>query len=94
MNAAHHLARQHIPCRDHDLKGGEGNADGIGKVPPAAGTESRREAVFEIVEFDLDGRHGGLRLRHLEPSRRTSRPALVSKPPSEFTVSLISQTEP
>ena len=70
MNAAHHLARQHIPCRDDQLKGRESDADGIGQVSPAAGAEAFRKAMLEIIEFDLDGRLGALSLQH----RRRSPP--------------------
>ena len=72
MNAAHHLARQHVPGRDHELKGREGDTDGIGQMAPAGGAEAFRKAVLEIVEFDLDGRVRALSLQHSSlPSARS-----------------------
>ena len=67
VNTAHHLARQHVPRRDDKLKRRKGNADGIGQMSPAAGAETFRKPVLEIVEFDLDGRFRALSLQHLVP---------------------------
>ena len=64
MNPAHHLARQHVPRRDHQLKGRERDADRVGQMSPAARTKALREAMFEIVEFNLDGPLGALSLNH------------------------------
>jgi hypothetical protein len=64
MNAAHHLARQHVPRRDHQLKGRKGDADGIGQMAPAARPKPFRESMLEIVEFDLDGRLSVHSLQH------------------------------
>ena len=66
MDAAHHLARQHVPGRDHQLKRREGDADGIGQMAPAAGAKAFRKTVLEIVELDLDGPLGALSLQHPE----------------------------
>ena len=64
MDAAHHLARQKIARRDHKLERGEGDADGIGEMAPAARAKAFRKPVLEIVELDLDGRSGALGLQH------------------------------
>src|ERR1700737_1956643 len=73
VNAAHHLARQHVPCRDDQLKGRERDADGIGQMSPAARAETFRESVLEIVEFNLGGDLNAFGLQHLRNS-----PALKS----------------
>ncbi len=72
VNAAHHLTRQHVPCRDHQLKTRERDADGIGQMAPAAGAETFREAMLEIIEFDLDGRPRALSLQHQPIPSRSS----------------------
>ena len=64
VNAAHHLARQHVPGRDDQLKGRECDADGIGQMSPAARAEALRKSMFEIIEFDLDGRFCALSVNH------------------------------
>ena len=68
MNAAHDLARQHVPCRDHKLKRRESDAYRIGQTSPAARAEPFRESVLEIIEFDLDRRFTVYSLQHLLPS--------------------------
>ncbi len=65
MNAAYHLARQIAPGRDIELKGREREADGVGQMPPAAGTKALREAVLEIIEFYVDGPFSAPSLQHL-----------------------------
>ena len=65
MDAAHHLAWQHVPRRDDKLKGRECDADRVGEMAPAAGSEPFRKAVFEVVEFDPGGCVGALSLQHL-----------------------------
>src|SRR5215813_9553420 len=64
MDAAHHLARQIIEGGDIELEDGKGGADGIGEMRPPAGAEPLREAVLEIVEFDLVGRGCAVSPRH------------------------------
>ena len=65
MDAAHHLARQDVPCRDHKLECRKRDADGIGEMAPAAGAKTFRKTMFEIVELDLDGPLGALGLQHV-----------------------------
>ena len=55
MDAAHHLARQIVEGRDIELEHCEGETDGVSQMPPGARTKSFREAMLEIVEFNLDG---------------------------------------
>src|SRR5665647_748149 len=64
VNAAHHLARQIVERRDIELEYREQDADRIGQMSPAAGAETFRESVFEIVELDLDGRLRTHNLQH------------------------------
>ncbi len=65
VNAAHHLARQIAPGRDIQLKGRKRDADGVGKIAPAAWSKAFRETVLEIIELDLDRPFRALSLQHV-----------------------------
>jgi hypothetical protein len=78
MNAAHHLARQIVEGGDVKLEYGQGDADGIGQMAPAAGTKALRKTMFEIIEFDIDGLFGALSLQHAR-SPRPYRAALSAR---------------
>ena len=80
MDAAHDLARQHVPGRDHKLEGRKGDADRIGQMTPAARAKAFREPVLEIVEFDLDGLFRALGLQHVNRSPPVSATLIPSCP--------------
>ena len=60
MDAAHHLAWQIVEGRDIKLEHRKRESNRISEVAPAARAKALREAVLEIVEFDLDGRFRAL----------------------------------